>query len=167
MTDDEVSREEIIDLLFRGIPTDPDTLDWKPLLKIFKNILRLRMNITRQNASWPLIDACRFYIYPDEDIPEVKGLMTVLDRACKNANLDYRLIKGPRKLQEGGVSYFEPYKIELPFKKAKLSMTIAPGEFQWIIEKARKEKDLSAKQLEKLKQELLRETKEWLRRGNR
>jgi hypothetical protein len=166
MTKKEVSREEIMGL-FCARPNDLHTLEWKPLIGLFKNTLRLRMNITPENASLPLVDACRKFIYPLEDPLEIQGLVKALDMACSRANLNYQIMKGPRELQKGAVGFFEPYKIQLPFKKVKLSLTIAPGEFQWILQKVKKEKPPLANKLEILKQELLKETKEWLRRGNR
>ena len=122
---------------------------------------------TKSNASSPLIDACRLFIYPEEDLQEVKGLLKALNQACKKANLKYQILKGPRELQEGTLGFFEPFRIQLPFKKAILWMHIGPGEFQWILRNARKEKGILADQLESFKKELLIETKEWLKRGNR
>ena len=164
---EEASREETMEFLFDNEPTAPSILEWKPLAVLFKSTIRLRMNITKQNASLPLVDACRTFSYPSEAPPEVQGLLRVLDNACLKANVKYQLTKGARKLQEGLVGFFEPYIIQLPFKKARLSMTIAPGEFQWILKNIKKEKPPFANQLERLKHELLKETREWLRKGNR
>ena len=58
--DDEVSIEEI-KKLFHSKPTYPEELVWKKLF----STLRLRMNITPENASTLLINACRKFIYPN------------------------------------------------------------------------------------------------------
>lgn len=163
---EEASREEIAGL-FHDKPTDPSKLEWKPLMGFMKNTLRLQMGITKENASLPLTDACRTYVYPEEDVLEIKGLLRALEAACEKAGVGYRLVKGPRELYQGFVASFQPWKIVLPFKKARLVLAIGPGEFQWILENAKKERGPLSDKLERLKRELLAETKEWLKRGNR
>ena len=166
-TPKEVSREEIKKVICSTVPTDPNTLEWGPLMGFLKNRIRIRMNITDQNASTQLLDACRTFIYPEEDMPEVEGLLRALERACSRARLSFRLEKGPKEIQPGFVGFFAPYLIHLPFKKAKLYMAIAPGEFQWIMNNATKENPPLANQLAVFKRELLKESREWVRRGNR
>lgn len=158
------TRQEVVDWLLTTAPTKSDELEWKPLLT--RNIMRLRMNATPENASEELIDAYRTARYPDSDIPEIRGLLRVLEEVCRRAGLALALQPGTRELITGLVGYFEPHKIGLPFERATLSLTIAPGEFQWVVSGAKKER-AHASQLESLMRELLVGTREWLRQGNR
>ena len=166
-TPEEGTIEEIKGIFCHAEPTNPNTLNWNPLIGLLKNRIRMRMKITEQNASIELLDACRKYIYPEEDVPEVKGLLKVLEIACFRAKLSYRLEHGPKGIQPGFVGFISPYHIHLPFRKARLFMAIAPGEFQWVMHGAVKEKPPLSNQLEIFKEWLLRETREWVRRGNR
>ena len=134
---------------------------------LFKNHLRLRMNMTHQNASPELLDACRKFVYPEFDIPETTGLLRCFTEACHKSNLQYQLLSGPRELQSGGVAYFEPYKFRLPFQKIELHMTIAPGEFQWIMKNVKNEPPHLQMVLETFKLELLNATRDWVVKGNR
>lgn len=163
---EEATREEIAEMFYKE-PTNPSELEWKPLMGFMKNTLRLRMNVTKQNASLPLTDACRTYVYPEEEVPEIEGLIRALEAACAKAGVGYRLVRGPRDLEQGFAASFQPWKIVLPFRKARLTLAIGPGEFQWILENAKKERGPLSDKLERLKRELLAETREWLRRGNR
>jgi len=163
---EEVTREDVLGLFYPA-PTDPYSLKWDPLMGFMKGILRLRLNITPQNASPELVEACRLFVLPEEDLPEVKGLMRALGAACARAGLAHQFTKGPRGLQEGVVSAFEPYKLGLPFRRAELILAIGPGEFQWILKHANKERPPLSDRLEILKRGLLEEMRVWLRRGNR
>ena len=163
---EEATREEIAEMFYKE-PTDPSKLDWKPLMGFVKNTLRLQMVMTKENASLPLTDAMRTYVYPEEDVPEIEGLLRALRTACEKTGVGYRLVRGPRELYQGFVASFQPWKISLPFRKARLVLAIGPGEFQWILKYAKKERGPLSDKLERLKRELLEETREWLRRGNR
>jgi hypothetical protein len=125
------------------------------------------MNITRENMSNELLETCKHSGLPDKDIPEIKGLMKVLDVACKRNGLAYHLEKGPRDLQTDAVSYYEPYKIILPFNKVTLCLLIAPGEFQWILRNEKKEPKANRDKVVAFKGSILGGTKDWLREGNR
>jgi len=86
--------------MLSGIPTDPDTLDWKPLLMSW-NTLRLRMNASTSNASPELIEAWRVGRYPETDIPEIRNLLRVLDEACRRAAIPHQVLPGARELIKG------------------------------------------------------------------
>jgi len=148
-------------------PTDPQKLKWAPLLGILKNYQRLRLNITAENASPELIDCIVDFIYPSNDIPEFKGLMLPLDIACRTVKIKYKLHHGSREFTEDMVRYFEPYLIELPFKRAILSILLTDAEFQCVLKNANKEKPPLSNKLEQFKQELLKQIKIWLKNGNR
>jgi hypothetical protein len=169
MTDppEPFSREDVLGVFTTPTPTIPEDLEWTPLIGLFKNYARLRMNITQANVSEELLGAWQRVRYPDEDVPEVRGLLRVFDDACRVAGLSHRLERGSRELIRGMVGYFEPYKIRLPFAKATLSLTIAPAEFQWILSNSRKEPAGNVPKIEQLKASLLEGTRQWLRNGNR
>lgn len=165
--DEYLSDDELLDSLLSVKPTNPETLEWKPLLFFLKNTLRLRMNITRQNASQRVLDSYLTYDVPKTDFPEVVGLLRVLKDACENCGLEYQVTKGSYKLIRTAVSYREPYKFRLPFKHAKLSMVIPPGEIHWIMNNVKKERKSGSPEFEMFLESLLNETKRWLGRGNR
>lgn len=159
--------EEVLAFFASGSPTDPVSLEWAPLAGLLGGPLRLRMTVTRTTISPEMVEAYRTAVYPPTDVPEVKGLLRVLEATCARAHVPYRLVPGRRDLQTGPVGFFEPHKIVLPFPRARLAMTIAPGEFQWVLTGAKKEKGVEAERLEALRAALLEQTREWLRRGNR
>jgi hypothetical protein len=161
------SREDLLGVFTTSEPTPPERLEWTPLMGLLKNYTRLRMNITEANASEELLDAAARARYPEDDVPEIRGLLRVLDDACRVAGVSYRLERGPRELIRGMVGYFEPYKIRLPFAKAILELAIAPAEFQWVLRKSKNEPSENAARLEQLKASLLEGTRQWLRNGNR
>lgn len=134
---------------------------------LFRNTLRLRMNITAANISDEMVEAYRTALYPEADVPEVRGLLQVLDSACSRAGVPVRLEAGTRQVNAGLVGFFEPHKIVLPFARARLMLAVAPAEFQWVLQNARKEKGAGAGRVEALQRELLTGTREWVRRGNR
>jgi len=125
------------------------------------------MNITRENMSKELLGAYKYSKLPDKDLPEISGLLKVLDAGCKRNGLAYHLEKGPRDLQIEMVSNFEPYKIILPFEKVKLTLIIAPGEFQWILWNEKKEPKVNRDRVISFKESILAGTKKWLREDNR
>jgi hypothetical protein len=163
----EFTKEEVLPFFTTAEPTDPATLEWAPIAGIFGGTLRLRLHITERNLSPELLDAIRHTRYPDSDVPEVLGLRRALVDACARAGIRIQLEPGPRELQTGLVGFFEPFKVRWPFEKARVTMTMAPGEFQWNLLRARKEKGPDAARLELLKEELLEGTRNWLRNGNR
>lgn len=166
----EIKFSEKLPKYFSQVEMDPSKLKWISFYKMTSKILVLNMFATQENASLPLVNIHRTDTYPTKEIPEVKGLIRVLDRACRTADLEYQLIKGSREMKvHSDFEYYEPYLIQLPFTKAKLSLHIdmGPAQFQWILKNFKKEKPSLANQLEILKQELLKETKEWIKRGNR
>lgn len=161
------TKEEVIPIFTSPTPTDPATLEWAPIAGLFGGALRLRMRITEQTLSVELLDAIRHTRYPDADVPEVLGLRRVLGSAASRASIAVRLDPGPRDLQTGFVGYFQPFLVHWPFAKATLVMTIAPGEFQWNLGRAKKERGPDAERLEVFKKELLEGTRGWLRNLNR
>ncbi len=163
----DFSAEEVLPIFTTATPTDPATLDWAPIAGIFRGTLRLRLHITETNLSPELLDAIRHTRYPDADVPEVVGLRRALEVACSRAGVPVRLDPGPRELQSGMVGFFQPFLVRWPFTKAQLTMTMAPGEFQWNLMGARKEKGPEAQRLEAFKRELLEQTRGWLMNGNR
>ena len=162
----EFTKEEVLPV-FTSTPTDPSKLVWAPIAGILGGTLRLRMHITEANLSPELLDAIRHTRYPDVDVPEIVGLRRVLQAAAAKAGIPITLLLGPRELQQGLVGFFEPFLVRWPFEKARLTMTMAPGEFQWNLMRARKEKGRDAGRLEALKTELLEGTRAWIRNGNR
>ena len=161
------TKEEVLPIFTSPTPTDPATLDWTPIAGIFGGTLRLRMRITDATLSPELLDAIRHTTYPDKDVPEVLGLRRVLEAAAARAGVSVRLEPGPRALQTGFVGFFQPFLVRWAFAKATLTMTIAPGEFQWNLGHARKERGRDAERLDVLKQSLLEGARAWLRNGSR
>jgi len=161
------TKEEVLPIFTSATPTDPAALEWAPIAGIFRGTVRLRMHITPGNLSEELLDAIRHTRYPDADVPEVLGLRRVLEAACARAGVALRLDPGPRDLQTGFVGFFQPFLVRWPFARAKLTMTIAPGEIQWNLSDARKEKGPDAERLDIAKRELLEGTRAWIRNGNR
>ena|SRR6266540_2998282 len=163
----EFTREEVLANFTMATPTDPATLDWAPIAGIFGGTLRLRMHITKSNPSPELLEAIRHTRYPEADVPEVVGLRRALETACARTGIPLRLDPGPRELQMGPVGFFRPFLVQWPFARAKLTMTIAPGEFQWNLSHARKEKAADAQRLDAFRRDLLAGTRDWIRNGNR
>jgi len=161
------TKEEVLPIFTSTTPTDPAALEWAPIAGIFRGTVRLRMHITPGNLSEELLDAIRHTRYPDADVPEVLGLRRVLESACGRAGVALRLDPGPSDLQTGFVGFFQPFLVRWPFARAKLTMTIAPGEIQWNLSDGRKEKGPDAERLEIAKRELLEGTRAWIRNGNR
>jgi hypothetical protein len=161
------TKEEVLPFFTTAEPTDPSTLTWAPIAGLFGGTLRLRLHITEANLSPELLDAIQHTRYPEADVPEVVGLRRILVDACANVGIPIQVDPGPRELQKGMVGFFEPFTIRWPFAKARLAMTIAPGEFQWNLLSARKETGPDALRLESFKHELLERTRTWLRNGNR
>lgn len=165
--DHTLSDDELLDVLLHVIPTDPESLEWKPLLFFLKNTKRLRMNITKENASPGLIEGYLTMKIPTADLPEVVGLVHVLDHTCDDCDLEYQLLEGSLELQDDAIGYFESYRFQLPFKFALLSLVIAPGEFQWIMKNVKKEQKAGISVFDQFMRSLLHGTKQWLKRGNR
>ncbi|MHA2428445.1 MAG: hypothetical protein ACXADB_10515 [Candidatus Hermodarchaeia archaeon] len=147
-----------------GYPTNPESLEWKGR---FWNYERLRLNMTPDNISDELLEAWRNEMYPDDDVPEVQGLLRALEDSCKMTHLGLQLEPGWRELKrkDVAISHFEPWLIHLPFKTVKMQLVLAPGEIQWIVTGGKKESN--SDQLDLLMDSLLGNTKKWLENGNR
>jgi len=163
----EFSREDVLDNLIPTVPADPNTLEWEPLIGILRNSLRLGMNMTEATLSEEMLRAFQTSRYPEADVPEIRGLIRGLEAACSRAAVPLRLERGPRELQSGLIAAFVPVRIHLRFERATLLLAIAPGEFQWILKDARKERGSAAAQVDALRRALLEETRTWVRNGNR
>ena len=97
----------------------------------------------------------------------MRGLLRVLGDAAAKSGVPVQTERGPQALQTGIVGFFEPWKVRWSLQRAKLSIAIAPGEFQWILSDARKERGPDAARLEAFQATLLEGSREWLRNGNR
>lgn len=161
---DEESQESLEDEIYGMLylsPKEPSTLEWEKLYGYKKNYIRLRLNITKENISDELIEYYRNIGLPKKDMPEIIGLFNVLDIACKKSGIKYNIEKPLKN------PFFEPFKINLPFKKAKLRLNIADGEIQWIAQNFLKYTDEEKDKIKIFQDELLSGTKKWLERGNR
>ncbi|MHA1991719.1 MAG: hypothetical protein ACW981_05565 [Candidatus Hodarchaeales archaeon] len=164
---------EIKAFLF-GKSSDPDKLAWKKFSffsrKVLGDVLRIRIKVTHENVSDQLLNIYvnTDYNY-DQEPPEIVSLLRCFTKSLEMAGLEGSFEKSSDEGELKGeiTRYSEPYEFIIPFEKTKLHLTVILGEIQWNLVDSTKESETNISMLETLKENLLEQTKEYVKNGNR